>query len=139
MPNPILQASAIPFRRRGDKLELCLITSSNRGHWGFPKGIIEAGDTAEQTALIEAHEEAGIRGRIVGEPVGEYRYQKWGTELEVTVFLMEVDAVDDDWQEAGMRQREWVDADEAMTRVADNENLLRMLSASLTQFTLSHG
>jgi 8-oxo-dGTP pyrophosphatase MutT (NUDIX family) len=135
MPNPILQASAIPFRWRGGRLEFCLITSSNRGHWGFPKGIIEVGDTAEETALIEAHEEAGLRGHIVGRPIGEYRYQKWGTDLDVTVYLMVVDSVDDEWQEAEMRKREWVNADEAAARVADNESVSAVFSAALRQIT----
>jgi 8-oxo-dGTP pyrophosphatase MutT (NUDIX family) len=131
LSNPILQACAIPFRHRDGMLEFCLITSSSRGHWGFPKGIIEGDDTPEETALIEALEEAGLRGRIVGEPIGEYRYQKWGTDLDVTVFLMEVDQVDDDWQEAELRQREWIPAEKVTSRLATNENAAMMFAAAM--------
>jgi 8-oxo-dGTP pyrophosphatase MutT (NUDIX family) len=112
-----------------------LITSTNRGHWGFPKGIIEGDDTPRDTALAEAHEEAGLRGRIVGEPIGEYRYQKWGTDLDVTVFLMEVETADDDWLESGVRQREWVAAMEAMDRIAWNEKVATMFSVALSRFS----
>jgi ADP-ribose pyrophosphatase YjhB (NUDIX family) len=37
--------------------------------WSLPKGHIEAGETAEQAALREVHEETGITGNIVG-PLG---------------------------------------------------------------------
>jgi 8-oxo-dGTP pyrophosphatase MutT (NUDIX family) len=120
LPEPILQACAIPFRRRGDAVEFCLITSSSSKKWGFPKGIIEGDDTPEETALSEALEEAGLRGRIVGGPVGEYRYQKWGTDLDVTVYLMEVTKVDDDWQEAGIRERAWLSPAQAVDKISND-------------------
>src|SRR5688500_6320593 len=90
MSNPpqrdtILQAGAIPFRRGECRTEFCLITSSSGGRWGFPKGIIESGDTAQGTALQEAFEEAGLHGRIIGDALGSYRYEKWGSELVVTM------------------------------------------------------
>ena len=34
-------------------------------------------------------EEAGVSGRVFDKPVGKYRYQKWGNELVVRVFLLE--------------------------------------------------
>jgi len=66
------QASAIPFRVRDGAVSFCVITTSSSGKWGFPKGIIEAGDSAPATALKEAREEAGLHGEIVGAPVGEF-------------------------------------------------------------------
>ena len=35
--------------------------------WSLPKGHIETGETAEQAAVREVHEETGIRGTILGE------------------------------------------------------------------------
>lgn len=130
MPEPILQASAIPFRRRGEAIEFCLITSSSSKKWGFPKGIIEGDDTPEQTALNEALEEAGLHGRIVGEPMGEYRYQKWGTDLDVTVYLMEVTQVDEAWQEAELRERVWVSANDVVSRL-QREDLVVIFHAAV--------
>jgi 8-oxo-dGTP pyrophosphatase MutT (NUDIX family) len=121
VPEPIPQACAIPFRRRGDAVEFCMITSMSSRRWGFPKGIIEGDDTAETTALNEALEEAGLHGRIVGEPVGAYRYQKWGTDLDVVVCLMEVTQVDETWQESDLRDREWVTDREAMNRIGRDD------------------
>ena len=49
------QACAIPYRQRKGKLEFCLITSS-KGHWSFPKGFVELGESLRQAALKEAFE-----------------------------------------------------------------------------------
>ena len=72
----IQQASAIPYRHGAKGVEFCLITATSGPHWGFPKGIIDPGETFIETALKEAHEEAGIHGHVVGEPLGTYDYNK---------------------------------------------------------------
>lgn len=117
MAEPIEQASALPFRRRGEHFEICLVTSIRGKRWGFPKGVVEAGDAHETTAVHEALEEAGLHGRIVGEPLGTYRYQKWGTDLDVVVYAMEVSVCDDVWQEADVRERVWLSPAEASQRL----------------------
>ena len=38
-----------------------LIIQHQEGHWGFPKGHIEKGETPEQTATREFQEETGIK------------------------------------------------------------------------------
>ena len=43
------------------------------GVWALPKGQIDAGETGEQTALREAAEETGARGRSLGK-LGDVRY-----------------------------------------------------------------
>ena len=77
--NLIQQASAIPYRRRDGCVEFCLITTIKRRRWAFPKGIIDPGETPVETALKEAEEEAGLHGRVDDEPLGRYKYAKWGT------------------------------------------------------------
>lgn len=120
-PAPIPQACAIPYRREGGRLEFCLITSLGRGRWGFPKGIIDPGNSPQRTALLEAAEEAGLHGRIVGQPLGTFRYRKWDSDLDVVVYLMEVTKADQEWQEADMRRRAWLPADEALGRLGRRE------------------
>jgi len=109
----ISQACAVPFRRRRGKLEFCLITSSSGKRWGFPKGIVEDGDSPEETALTEAWEEAGIQGHLVGDPIGSFRYRKWNSDLEVVAYLIEVTRSVATWDEADVRERCWVSIDEA--------------------------
>jgi len=43
------------------------------GLWALPKGLIDPGEAAEQTALREVEEETGARGRSLGK-LGDVRY-----------------------------------------------------------------
>ena len=113
------QAAAVPFRRRGGEVEICLITTVNTGRWTIPKGFIDSGDTAAETALREAREEAGIHGRVVGGPVGYYDIIKAGARYTVAVYLMEVGRVDDEWEEQDTRQRRWSAGHHAETLLGD--------------------
>ncbi|HUT89903.1 MAG TPA: NUDIX domain-containing protein [Thermoguttaceae bacterium] len=135
---PIEQASAVPYRLREGQPEFCLITSISSGKWGFPKGIIDPGETPRETATKEAEEEAGLHGRIVGEPIGQYQYHKWGTTLLVTVYLMEVTGVEDEWEEAELRERVWRRADEARAAVGRTE-LRRLLDAAVERIRSIEG
>ena len=107
------QAAAIPIRRRGSELQVCLIRKRLSGSWGIPKGTVDSGQTHETTALKEAWEEAGVRGRLVGDPLGTYKYEKYGRPLTVMVYVMEVLEHHHDWEEAGLRERKWASLEEA--------------------------
>ena len=131
---PIDQASVVPYRWRKGELEICLITTVNKGRWVFPKGIIDPGETYVETGLKEAHEEAGLRGRVVGEPIGHYEYAKWGTTLNVTVVMMEVDATEDEWEEADVRQRQWLTVAEA-DETLDNAGLRDLLAEAVRRLS----
>jgi 8-oxo-dGTP pyrophosphatase MutT (NUDIX family) len=128
------QAAAIAYRRTREELEICLIRRKDSSYWGIPKGWIEDGDTEQETVLNEAWEEAGVEGKLIGESVGLYAYEKRGGEYLVAVYLMEVHAAHDDWDERGFRIRRWVSVDEASSLLADHpardvfERALRLLS-----------
>ena len=112
-PRPQQQAAVIPFRRNGHEVSLCLITAAASRSWGIPKGTIERGMSPEDTALQEAWEEAGLRGRIVGDSLGSYEYEKAGVLLTVAVYLMEVEVEAEQWDEQELRGRRWVLARDA--------------------------
>lgn len=107
------QAAAIAVRRNGTGLEVCLIRKVGSRNWGIPKGQVDPGDTHEETALKEAWEEAGIRGRLIGDPLGTYEYDKWDTTFEVAVYLMQVLEQHAKWREAAFRERQWTSFSEA--------------------------
>ncbi len=107
------QAAAIAVRRKHDDLQVCLIRKMGSKNWGVPKGLVDPGDTHEETALKEAWEEAGISGRLVGRSLGTYQYEKWDAKFEVTLYLMEVLEQHARWQEAGYRERRWTSFAEA--------------------------
>jgi phosphohistidine phosphatase len=126
------QAAVIPFRRTAGKLEICLIRKKGwhlKKKWGIPKGFIARGDTPRDTALKEALEEAGLSGRLVGPRIGSYVYRKWGTALEVTVYLMQVKAESRRWDEEDFRERRWAALPEARKLLARHP--VRPLMASV--------
>ena len=120
------QASAVPFRIRDGRPEVLLITN-RKGHWIFPKGIIDPGETPDETARKESREEAGIHGTIRGGPIAHYTHEKWDALCDVTVFLLEVEAEDAHWLEGSERQRAWFTMEEAREVVRGKKKLTRVL------------
>ncbi|KKP25959.1 MAG: NUDIX hydrolase [candidate division TM6 bacterium GW2011_GWF2_30_66] len=57
-------AGVVVYFKRKNKVEFLLLKYSNGGHWGFPKGRIEKGETKIQAAERELFEEAGVRAKI---------------------------------------------------------------------------
>jgi hypothetical protein len=78
---------------------------------------MEHGRSAEQIALQEAWEEAGLIGLLHSPPIGSYRYQKSGTRFEVVMFLMDVTTVVKNWPESRWRSRHWLHPADAVARV----------------------
>src|SRR5262245_4094946 len=99
----VRQAAAIPIRDG----RVCLVNSSNGSRWVVPKGMIDPGESAAETALKEAWEEAGLVGNLRPEPVGSYVYEKFGRVCHVTVFVMEVMEESSWWPERRLRRRRW--------------------------------
>ncbi len=112
---PIPQSGAIPLHNG----LLCLITSRLKRRWIFPKGMIDPGFTPREIARQEAWEEAGLEGKLSDEPVGQYRYEKCDDTFEVSLFLMEVTQIHDNWPERSFRMRRWVTLAEALERIQD--------------------
>jgi 8-oxo-dGTP pyrophosphatase MutT (NUDIX family) len=101
------QVAVIAYRHSAKGLEVCLTRRRDSTRWGIPKGYIDPGDTPEQAALTEAWEEAGLKGQIVGGAIGTYEYTKWKNPLTVAVYLMDVSAAQEVWQEMKVRERRW--------------------------------
>ncbi|MGB5776451.1 MAG: NUDIX domain-containing protein, partial [Sedimenticolaceae bacterium] len=108
------QSAVIPYRIRDGNLEILMVRSSRDKHWVVPKGIIDPGHSAQESALKEAWEEAGIEGEVDDQPLGSYRYPKWGAFCSVTVYPMAVsrEIPVEEWEEPE-RGRHWVSAEMA--------------------------
>ena len=115
LPNPIGQAAVIAVR--ADRV--CLITSRGRKRWLFPKGCLEPGKTLSEIALQEAWEEAGLVGTLDPEPLGSYFYVKYGATHHVTVFVLSVTEIAENWPERTLRQRSWVGLKKALASIQD--------------------
>ena len=129
------QSAVIPFRFQHGNLEVLLITARSGKRWIIPKGIIEDGLSPEQSAEQEAFEEAGIRGTVFPNSIGEYRYHKWGGTCTVQVYVIKVEEVLLEWPEAQVRERRWVGLEEAKKLVEENalKNMFQELTAFLSK------
>jgi 8-oxo-dGTP pyrophosphatase MutT (NUDIX family) len=114
------QAAVIAFRRHREELEVCLIRRKDSQKWGIPKGFIDPGVSPEQAGLTEAVEEAGLCGQIIGQVVGMYEYEKFGSPCMVAVYVMQVLEQRRDWREMKLRERRWFSLDEAAALLASH-------------------
>ena len=119
MASIIPQAAAIPFRTSHDTLEILLIRwIEEKDQWGVPKGLIDPGNSARETAEIECMEEAGISGDLLEPVVGEFTYSKYHGTCSVQVFALRVRTEHAHYEEAGFRERKWFQVDDAIEHVA---------------------
>ena len=74
-----ISSGGLVFRNVSGHLEVVLISRLNGKVWCLPKGHVEKGENAEQTAVREVSEETGLQGEIV-EKLGDVQYwyyDKW--------------------------------------------------------------
>lgn len=117
---------ALVFRRFHGNTELLLIKHANGGHWSFPKGHVEPGETEEQTALREIKEETGID--VIIDPsfreVISYSPKK-DTQKDVIYFIARAQNYDYTPQEEEISQIKWVEINRAHTILTyDNDKQL---------------
>ena len=101
---------AVVFRKYHGNIELLLIKHVVGGHWSFPKGHVEAGETEEQTALREIKEETGIDVELITtfREVVSY-YPKRDTTKDVIYFLGKAKPFQYTPQEEEIAQIKWVE------------------------------
>jgi len=112
---PIELAGVIPFRRGESGWEFLVITS-RKGHWIFPKGVISKDESPAEAARKECAEEAGVRGCIIGAPVGSYPDRRRKHPCSVQMFLLQYEG-ETDWKEGDFRRRLWCGFAEASKRL----------------------
>jgi 8-oxo-dGTP pyrophosphatase MutT (NUDIX family) len=120
------QSAVIPYRIINGRCEILLITSLRKKNWIIPKGIVENGLSAQQSALQEAFEEAGISGKIQPDKLGTYSYEKWGGICNVNVYACEVIREHTNWPEMNIRQRKWFSTPEVAKKIS-NKDLLNLV------------
>ena len=124
-----VRAGALPFRLgQTGQSEILLIRRLGRHDWSIPKGRLMAFREPHEAARIEAHEEAGIYGRVGSDPIGSYlhvkapgAYGRRNEVVEVVVFPLEVDRIAATWPEMALRERQWLPPADAITLVGSGK------------------
>lgn len=129
---------AVVFRRYHGNLELLLIRHANGGHWSFPKGHIEEGETEVQTALREVKEETGI-DILLDESFRESvsYWPKKDTKKEVVYFVGKAKHYDAIPQPQEIAQIKWVELSRA-EHLLTYENDRRLIAKVRTLLKLCY-
>ena len=101
---------AIVYRKYHGNTEILLIKHVNSGHWSFPKGHVEKGETEVETALREIKEETGID--VIIDPTFRETvsyYPKKDTQKVVVYFIGKAKNYDYVPQEEEISEIKWVE------------------------------
>lgn len=95
-----------------------LLVKHNAGHWDFPKGHVEEGETEIETAIREVKEETNINIKIEKENkyISEYS-PKENVMKTVIYFIGEKVGGEDKPQIEEVSDVEWVDVNKAIERI----------------------
>ncbi len=120
------QVGAIPWRVGKKGPEVLLITSRGTGQWIIPKGGRMPGVSDAAAAAEEAWEEAGVRGTVAEEPVGQFNHLKTRLTRDplhcrVTVYRLKVEEELKRWPERSTRSRRWFAVPDAARIVRSRE------------------
>lgn len=103
---PERQYGAIPYLYVGGKLRVVLITSRTNRNWILPKGRRIPGMSRKDSALQEALEEAGLRGRRAGTRKFRAVIERPDKKtIDLTLYPMKVDKLMKRWPEDHQRRR----------------------------------
>lgn len=103
----------LPFIQEASERKLVVVSSRRHDRWLFPKGQPESRMSPQALARLEAKEEAGIDGRIVGHPI-LLPYARESLTTNLLLFPMRVTRIHEKWLEMDQRQRRLVGLAEAI-------------------------
>ena len=125
---------AIVYYKNKNQIELLLIKNRYGGHWSFPKGHVERGETEIQTALREVKEETGLD--IDLQPGFRHSveyFPKPNVRKQVVYFLGEAKSREYKMQEEEISRILWTDIHKAyhMVTFRNDKNLILMAGKRL--------
>lgn len=68
-----VSAGGVAYRRKGETIEVALISVGEQARWQLPKGTVGKGETTEAAAMREVREEAGIHVELI-QPIDTIDY-----------------------------------------------------------------
>ena len=114
-------AGGVVYKKENHKLYFLLGKHSGYHKWVLPKGLIDPGEKAENTAVREVEEECGIKTKIIAKIPGPERYIYTMNGIKifklVRYFLMEYVSGDIANHDFEMEAVEWLPYDEAQQKL----------------------
>ena len=118
-------AGAIIWRKKNNEIQYLLIQSQPykqfKSAWAFSKGLLEAGETAQEAAKREIFEEVGLKPEFNFDFSKSYSYQVTSEiEKTVTLFLAKYNPHQEiKRQESEIRQTAWLNYEDAQKRIRE--------------------
>lgn len=130
-------AGGVIFRRSPQKPEVVeiLLIQDSKGRWTIPKGHIEDGESARQTAQREITEETGLKEMKVLDWLGKinFRYRRGSSLVLMTTEIFLVQALGDTKKikpEKWMTSLDWLPANEALDKI-EYEDISKLILVGL--------
>ena len=90
-----------------------LMIHSVYGHWGFPKGHVEKGETEKETAIRETKEETGLDIKIISDKRYTQSYiVKENVHKDVVFFIAKLENNNEKRQVEEIEEILWIDINE---------------------------
>lgn len=126
-----VSAGGVVYKRTENGLEVLICKDAGYHRWVLPKGLVNPGETFEQTAVREVREETGVHARLIvtlGDPE-QYVYTARGVRVYKSVhyFLLEYESGTIDDHDHEMEDVRWVTFEVALQMLAYDgaKNVLR--------------
>jgi 8-oxo-dGTP pyrophosphatase MutT (NUDIX family) len=124
------QAGAVVYRKDDKGVRILLVRARrNPEDWIFPKGHVERGESAEEAAVREAEEEAGVTGRVVSALDPPVSFTQDDRRLEVRYFLVEFQG---EVKPKERREQAWLPPRDALKRLT-HESARSLLARALVR------
>ncbi|MBI3615969.1 MAG: NUDIX hydrolase [Candidatus Omnitrophica bacterium] len=127
-------SGGIVFRKTGAGLRVALISREGGKIWCLPKGLIEKGESVQETALREVREETGLIGKIVRK-LGDVSYwyvsDEEGTKFfkKVSFFLLKHQGGNTRHHDFEVDEVAWMPVEKALRKLTYESERRLMLRA----------